>query len=499
MIDLRPYQAAAVQNLRLSLARGALRLMLYSPTGSGKTEIALAIIKGAQAKGKRVAFLCNRIHLVEQASRRFYRSDIDHGIIQGENSRDVHSPILIASIQTVARRGLPDVDVIVIDEAHAVAGSKDFREVVFPNSARPIIGLSATPFSRGLGKPYTELGGALFEQIVVAASIAELITDGWLVDAEYYAPAEPDLTGVKTTRNAFGEMDYAETDLGRAVDKPDLIGDIVSHWFKLAAGTPTVVFATNIAHSKHIVEQFRAAGVAAEHLDCYTSDEERQAILGRVARGETTVISNVGILAEGWDFPACRTLILARPTRSLVRYVQMVGRVLRPAHGKTRALVLDHSGTVKRLGFPTDDLPLELDDGKPRADAAPRDRKEPLPKACPSCHYMKPARVHTCPKCGFAPERQSDVAVGEGELVRVARKAKAGPEEKQAVYSQLLAIAHARRYSSGWVAHKYQEYFDVWPRGLKECVAEPTPEILSFVRRSAVRFAKSQKEARHAA
>lgn len=492
-MDLRPNQAQAVQNLRIALAGGVLRVMLYSPTGSGKTEIALAIIKGAQAKGKRVAFLANRVHLVEQASRRFYRSGIDHGIIQADNSRDTHSPVLIASIQTVARRGLPDVDVIVIDEAHAVAGSKDFREVVLRNSVRPIIGLSATPFSRGLGRRFSELGGAIFEQMVVAANIGELIADGYLVDADFYAPAEPDLTGVKTTKNAFGETDYADADLGRAVDKSDLVGDIVAHWHRLAAGTPTVVFATNIAHSKHIVEQFRAAGVTAEHLDCYTDDAERKTILARIESGETMIISNVGILAEGWDFPACRTLILARPTRSLVRYVQMVGRVLRPASGKFRALVLDHSGTVRRLGFPTDDLPLELDDGKPRAEAKPTERTKPLPKPCPSCAFMKPAKVHACPKCGFAPERQSDVEVGEGDLVPVAKSRKPAPGEKQAVYSQLLAIAMARRYSDGWVAHKYREFFGVWPRGLVSACAEPTREVLSFVRSSAVRFAKTQK------
>lgn len=99
---------------------------------------------------------------------------------------------------------------------------------------------------------------------------------------------------------------------------------------RLSRGLPTVCFAANIAHLKHIVESFRAVGVAAEHADCYTSEEERIAILARVDSGETTIISNVGILCEGWDFPACRTLILARPTRSLVRYVQMAGRVLRP-------------------------------------------------------------------------------------------------------------------------------------------------------------------------
>jgi superfamily II DNA or RNA helicase len=296
--------------------------MLYSPTGSGKTEIALAIIHGAIAKGKRAAFLCNRIHLVDQASRRFYASGIDHGIIQGDNTRDTHCSVLIGSIDTVARRGFPDVDVIVIDEAHAVAGSERFRSVVFRNNNRPIIGLSATPFARGLGKVYPELcREPLFEKMVVAANIAELIEADFLVDADFYAPADLDLSGVKMTRNAFGEADYNETDLGKAIDKPELIGDIVSHWRKFADGTATVVFATNIAHSKHITEQFRAVGVAAEHIDCFTDDAERKAVLARIASGETTVISNVGILAEGWDFPACRTLILARPTKSLIRYV----------------------------------------------------------------------------------------------------------------------------------------------------------------------------------
>lgn len=497
MLELRAYQIAAVQALRLALAGGALRVMLYSPTGSGKTEMALAIIHGALAKGKRAVFLCNRIHLVEQASRRFYASGIEHGVIQGENTHSTHCPVLIGSIDTVARRGFPDVDVIVIDEAHAVAGSERFRRVVFSNSARPIIGLSATPFARGLGKVYTELGmEPLFEKMVVAANIAELIEADFLVDAEFYAPADPDLSGVKMTRNAFGEADYNETDLGKAIDKPELIGDIVSHWRKLAAGTPTVVFATNIAHSKHITEQFRAAGVAAEHIDCFTDDAERKAVLARIASGETTVISNVGILAEGWDFPACRTLILARPTKSLIRYLQMVGRVLRPFTGKDRALVLDHSGTVKRLGFPTDDLPLELDDGKPRAEAKQEERKEALPKPCPSCKFMKPAKVHACPKCGFEPERQSDVEIGDGELVKVVRgKKRITKDAKQHVWSQLLFVARNRNYSRGWASHKYRALFDVWPRDLHDVQATPTQELLNWLRSQAIRYAKGNEKA----
>lgn len=496
-LTLRPYQALAVQNLRHALAGGVARQILCSPTGSGKTEIGMAIVKGARLKRKRVAFLCNRIHLVEQTSRRFTRSRIAHGIIQGSNTSRVYEDVLVASIQTVARRGLPDVDLLIIDEAHTCAGSKDYRAVIAAAKC-PVIGLSATPFSRGLGKHYAEIGGPLFEQMVIAATIPELIGDGFLVDVDVYAPSEPDMTGIKQSRNAFGEMDYSDADVGRAVDKPELVGDIVKHWFRLAKGTPTVCFAANIAHSMHIVEQFRAAGVVAEHIDCYTKDEDRQAILRRIETGETQVISNVGILAEGWDFPACKTLILARPTRSLVRYIQMAGRVLRPHHSKERALILDHSGTVPRLGFPTDEFPLELDDGKPRQQkAGQKDQVERLPKACPSCSYMKPVGVHQCPVCGFAPAKRSDIETAEGDLVLLKRKA---PKmEKQAFYSQLIAVAAAKGYRDGWIAHKYREYFGVWPRGLEDVAVQPTKAVYDFLKHLQIKHAKSAKakEASH--
>lgn len=489
---LRLYQAAAIQSLRSCLAGGFLRNLLYSPTGSGKTEIAMAIIHGAIAKGKRVTFLCNRINLVNQASRRFHRSGIAHGVIQGDNTRQTHEKVIVASIQTVARRGMPDCDLVVIDEAHGVAGSKDFRGVIFQRSAVPVIGLSATPFAKGLGKHYAELGGALFESLTVATSIQELIESKFLVDCDIYAPSEPDMTGIKTSRNAFGEIDFSDADVGRAVDKPQLIGSIVEHWLRLSNGLPTVCFASNIAHSKHIVESFRAAGVAAEHIDCYTDDDERTAILARVDSGETTVISNVGILCEGWDFPACRTMILARPTRSLIRYIQMIGRVLRPHETKDRALVLDHSGTVQRLGFPTDDFPLELDDGKPK-DAKQEKPEESLPKKCPECHFMKPPKVSICPQCGFKASRQSEVEEIEGELQLIKKNGKkAKVEDKQRVYSELLAIKLAKGYSDGWVSHKYRAYFGVWPKGLIDAAIEPSAEIKAFVTSQNIRFAKAK-------
>lgn len=485
--DLRPYQVVAVNNVRRAMYEAKLRVLLYSPTGSGKTEVAMEIVRGALNKGKRVAFIANRVALISQASQRFGTAGIEHGVLQGANTINLHSTVLIASIQTVASRGLPPVDLIIVDEAHGCAGSKAYQDLLLKkHNLVPVIGLSATPFSPGLGK--------IFEELVSAATIRELIDLGYLVDCEIYAPSAPDLTGVKIVSG-----DYQPTQLGKAVDKPELVGDIVKHWLKLANRKQTVCFATNIPHSLHIVEQFRAAGVTAEHIDCYTPPDERAAILARVASGETTIISNVAVLAEGWDCPAVEVMILARPTRSLIRYLQMVGRILRPAPGKTRALLLDHSGTALQLGFPTDDLPLVLDDGKGDT-SGKRKREEPKAKKCAACSFIRPPKVHACPQCGFAPERQNDVDVVEGELVKQVRASKRPltQDHKQHVYSQLLSIANARGYRDGWVSNQYREFFGVWPRNLNKVCATASAEILNWVKSRQIAHAK-RPGARHVA
>lgn len=494
-LELRPYQAAAIQALRCGLSEGYLRQMLYGPTGCGKTALSAGLVKGARAKGKRVAFLANRIQLVDQAAATFHRYGIPCGVIQGSNSRREYEHVLVCSIQTIAKRGIPDVDFIIIDEAHGVAGSKDYRGIIETFAGKPVIGLSASPFAKGLGKHYDKLGGPLFERMVVASSIRELIDDGYLVDCEIYAPSEPDMTGFKQVRNKFGELDFSDMDVGEAADKPELIGDIVSHWMRLAKGTPTVVFASNIAHSKHIVEQFLAAGVSAEHIDCYDDTDARRAALKRFESGQTTIISNSALLAEGWDAPFCQTLILARPTKSLIRYIQMAGRVLRPAEGKTRALILDHSGTVKHLGFPTDDLPLELDDGKPKKSAASKP-KEKLPTACAKCSFMKTS--HKCPACGFAPEKQNNVHTVDGELVkqeRGAKKPKATQAEKQQFYSELLGYQSMKGYSDGRISNIFREKFGVWPNAMQKVACEPSQETKRYIQSRNIAYAKGKKNA----
>lgn len=501
---LRAYQLNAEHETRLALARGLKRVALYLPTGGGKTLTATSIITKAVAKGRKVVFLANRKQLVQQTSDVLTRYGIDHGILQAENTCRLDAHVIVASIDTVHLRGLPpDVGLIIIDEAHGVAGSEKYRALLAKYNALPVVGLTATPFAAGMAKHYPDIGGPLFQELVVGATIRDLIDAGYLVDVDIYAPSEPDLAKVRSSKGMDGLLDFNQSDLEEAADKPELVGDIISHWRKLAANKQTVVFATSIAHSKHIVEQFQAAGVAAEHIDYHADDDERAAILDRFARGDTMVLSNVGLLAEGWDCPATEVMILARPTRSLIRFIQMTGRVLRPADGKERALLLDHSGSTARLGHPCDDLPLELDDGKPKvASKQKAERRESLPKPCPSCHFVRPAKAHACPKCGFAPERQSNVETIDGQLVKVERKKPIKKEAGQHVYSQLLGYAESRGFKAGWAYHKYAEFFDgKHPNGLRQVATTPTPEILGWIKSRQIAAAKAREKqgGRHAA
>jgi superfamily II DNA or RNA helicase len=498
---LRGYQAQAVADTRAIMKAGIKRVVIYAPTGAGKSIISAAIIESAYKRGKRVAWIVNRIELCNQAVDHLRLAGVDCGVLQGENSRATYLPVVVCSIQTLASRGIPEgVELFIVDECHFCAASKEFLALVTQYPHVPMIGFSATPFTRGLGKVHEF--GAMFGAIVKAATIPELIEQGFLVDANVYAPSTPDLTGVKTVAG-----DFHEKQLGDAVDKPELVGDIVTHWIKLANGKRTLCFATNIAHSKHIVEQFKEVGVRARHIDAYTPAAMRREIIDGFKAGEFEVLSNCAILAEGFDCPAAEVMILARPTKSLVRHIQMAGRVLRPFDGKTFATILDHSGTTQRLGFVTDELPIELDDGKPRKNGDGAKPEEALPKACSNCHFVKPAKVHKCPACGFAPQRQSEVEVADGELTLLKRskahQVRKGLDEfgsKQSTYGQLLTIVRERGYKPGWAANKYRTIFGVWPKGLDDKAEPVGPRMSQFLRAEAIRysFVKKREKGNHA-
>lgn len=447
-MQLRDYQHRAINDLAIAFRGGAHAVILMAPTGSGKTAISIEIIRRALAKGKRVMFMVDKLDLLDQTSAVLDHHGIAHGVIQGDHWRvEPHQPVQVASTQTIARREhKPDVDLVIIDEAHTLFQAQ--IDLIQAWNRIPFIGLSATPFTQGLGKFY--------DSLIVVETAQGLIDLGYLCDFVAYGPPPPNLNGVKT----IGD-DYNQGQLAERVNTRTVIGDVVRTWLARGEDRQTICFAINIAHSKAIVDEFMANGVKAAHIDAYTDREERRDIIARFKAGDLKLLSSVDVLTKGFDYPGASCLIMARPTKSLIVHIQQIGRILRAAEGKRNAIILDHGGNMERLGFPTDALPAVLCNGEKKdSDSESKEAKEKLPKPCPKCFFVRPAGVHECPQCGFAPEAAHHVVSTNDKLVKIER---VPIGEKEDWYRQLLHFARTHGYQDGWAAHKYRDKFGVWP------------------------------------
>ncbi|MFZ2079357.1 MAG: DEAD/DEAH box helicase [Xanthobacteraceae bacterium] len=497
--ELRAYQIEVIEKCREEIKVGNDKIIIVAPTGSGKTIVAGSIIKSVVAKDKRALVLAHTREIIGQTSAKLAAEGIDHGIIQaGFAPRD--AAVQIATVQTLSSRAmrsrrmeLPAADLLIVDECqHSTAAT--WRKIIESYPQAVLIGLTATP-CRGDGRG---LGG-IFDAIVECPQVAELIAQGYLVGTRVYAPAEPDLTGIRTRAG-----DYVEQELAQRMDKDELVGDIVQHYFKYGERRKTVCFAVNVAHSIHICEEFKKAGVRAEHIDGSTPKPERDAALARLASGETEVVTNCMVLTEGWDLPAVACCILARPTKQMGLYRQMVGRVLRPAPGKTNAIVLDHAGATYRHGFVEDKVEWTLDPDRRAESKAHAARQADGYRSrfvdCTSCGSIRVAGER-CGHCGHLPQRRGDaVEFRDGDLALVGRKSRraemfSDPAERLRWYSMLAHIAEERGYKPGWASHKYKERFHTWPLQRHPSLMEPTPEVLSWVRSRNIAWAKRKAAA----
>jgi DNA repair protein RadD len=489
---LRPHQQRALDDLRVSLARGHRRPMLQAPTGFGKTLMAAHIIQRALDKGKRIAFTVPALSLIDQTVAAFEAEGIDClGVMQGIHERtDRDQPVQVCSVQTIARRKRPDVDLVIVDEAHQLHREifrwmKDCPDISF-------IGLSATPWARGLGKYY--------DDPIIAATTADLIRDGYLSPFLAFAPSEPDLANVRTVAGDFHEGELAE-----AMDRAIVTGDIVETWLKRAEGRPTFCFCVNRRHAQHVAERFLEAGVAAEYMDGTTSREDREAIFNRFRSGETRMICNVGVLTTGVDLDV-RCIIDAKPTQSRVLFVQTIGRGLRTAEGKDHLLILDHAGNHLRLGMVTDIGQDHLDDGKERQSTGSRarERGEPLPKLCEVCRAVVPRTARACSCCGAPIRARTEVESVDGELIELGsrRRGERAPAiaEKATFFGELRGYATQRGYNDGWASHKYRERFGAWPNDPRVRSARPTSPSLktkNWIVSRRIAFAKATERVAH--
>jgi len=483
-IVLKPLQTAMVNQLRTAMQRSK-KVILQAATGVGKTVIAAYITKSAYDKGKTVLFIVDRIILANQTSAMFAHYGIPHGVIRAHDERfDISKSVQVASIQTLQRRGCNPADLIIIDEAHVLHSAH--QKIMADNPKAFIIGLTASPYSKGLGKH--------FDFHIQPSTFKELIEEKYLVDYDIYAPKIADLSALKVKAGEF-----TDDSLSAAFDKVDIIGDVVKTWQRLTPGKKTIVFGVNIAHIKHLVDEFISVGITATQINAYQTPEEREeALYNFVETDNAMVLCSVEAATKGFDVPSAEVAVLAVATKSMIKWTQTTGRVLRTYPGKEKAYILDLGGNAERLGFPDDYVFTELDDGKKnkKSEVKPKER---TPKTCPSCDFIKPIGVRTCPACGFTPEFKADVDVLDAELKKLQRKNKKDYtlEEKQSWLAQLNQYSaehghkkHAKGFY-GAAIHSFVEKFGCQPSSKLDWAAHTpvTDEVKGWMTHKLIKYA----------
>lgn len=465
-IQLRGYQAKAVNDIRLSFRAKNRGVLFVLPTGGGKTFTFSYVAQGATQKGNKTLILVHRKELLMQASMSLAKMGLHHCLIaQSGHIREIMhqhleelgryyvnqtAKIAIASVGTLVNRlsATWQPDLIIPDEAHHCQKDNTWGKILgFYDNAR-ILGVTATPIrsdGKGLGVEH----GGLFNDMVVGPSMSELIGLGYLLPSTVYAPPTAlDLTGVRK-----GKGDFIQKELNDAVDKPVITGSAVQHYGKLCPGLPAIAFCVSVAHAEHVAADFRSAGWRFQSIDGSMHDAQRRALIQGLATGRLDGLTSCDIVSEGTDIPVVGCGILLRPTQSTGLYMQQVGRILRPFDGQDRAYVLDHVGNCARHGLPEEDREWSLSGEVKRA--AKKNEPSIRVMQCENCYVAFPP-APCCPNCGTAVELKGrNVDEVDGELVEVTEAEKAAMRQqrgyelsKAKTLEDLVSYAKAKKYKN---------------------------------------------------
>jgi DNA repair protein RadD len=451
-----PYQQRGLDEIRSAFLSGARAVLYQAPTGSGKTVLFTSLVDGTMRKGKRCIVIAHRIEIVEQVSARLAGLGVPHGVI-APGFPATPEPVQVANVASLVRRidRHDHYDLVVVDEAHhAVAGT--WRRVIDAMPGAKVLGCTATPERLdGCGL------GDIFDEMVIGPTTAELIDAGYLSRFTCFAPTEaPDLSGISSRAG-----DFAVDQLAGIMARPVIVGSAVDSYEKLCPGKRAIIYGVDRRHSMMLAKRFIERGHRAAHLDGTTSKDERRSLIKALATGKLEIITNCGIISEGLDVPAVEAVLLARPTQSLSLYLQQVGRALRLAPGKDRALILECAGNLYRHGMPDAERQWSLD-GKPRRQREPGDM--PRLRHCEHCSAINPPKAPTCTACGAdlkptsAEQREIETELRRIEHLRdigalrsmryTEAIAWAGSDE-----AKLHQVAAARGYRPGWVWHRKQD------------------------------------------
>ena len=458
----RDFQDRAHQALRDGVKAGHQCQMLMAPTGGGKTFLGLRIAHEALVKGKRALFIADRRTLIDQTSTTADRYGLSaHGVLMSQHWRfDPTMPFQIASAQTLARREWPAADVIIIDEAHTqLAVWVDY--IQSEACTAKVIGLSATPFSTGLGK--------LFTNLVNAATMAELTEAGVLVPMRVLSAKRANMEGAATSGGEWTDAAAGERGM-------EIVGDVVAEWLAHGENRKTIVFGSTIAHCAELCKGFNEAGVMAQLFTSETTEDERKGILAEYKKPDTMlrVLISVEALAKGFDVPDVGCVVDCRPLRkSLSTAIQMWGRGLRssPETGKKDCLLLDHSGNIIRFADDYAEIFFNglaaLDAGEKLDKAIRKDDEDKEPKACPACGFKPMGK--RCIACGHEVQRMSLVEALPGHMQPVTiGKTKLADNHKH-LYEQIVAYTRSNgkpETAKGRAWHLFKHIAGSYPEGM---------------------------------
>jgi DNA repair protein RadD len=450
MLTPRPYQYECIDGVSLACreeraADRIPRVLIVSPTGSGKTVILAELARRSVQRGHRPVLITHRDVIAWQIHKAITEMGLQCGFIQGKRGGHPWQPVQVAMVQTLASdkrlARYPHFDRIIIDEAHHSMATSYLKIVNHYRNAW-VVGCTATPIRKD-GKPM----GDVFNRLVMGPSVEWLQSNvnpdtglPYLCEAEVYSPSQIDVSGVHVDHG-----DYRTKDLEAVSDTSTITGDAIEYYRRYADRLPAIANCVSVSHAEHVAESFRAAGYLTRSVHGKTPESERKETLAMLADGRLHVVTQCDLYGEGADIPVVSCAIMLRPTRSLAVALQQMGRVLRPAHGKRAAIILDHAGVVGRWvggrfvrnhGFPEDDREWSLESGcKPARRDDGGERTTPV-RQCPACFRVhRPAPA--CPRCGHqytAQERELEHV--DGELVKVDKAAREAERARRAQESR---------------------------------------------------------------